>query len=83
MGKAARAVALSYDLRTIKKGLYMIKRAILNACGAWFCGLCVGLALCFYDYAGRVYFALDFVPNAIILAGMFAAIAWVSAFWEN
>jgi hypothetical protein len=61
----------------------MIKKAIMNTIGAGLFGFILGLALCFYDYAGRVYFAPDFVPNAVILGGIFAAVAWVSAFWEN
>lgn len=61
----------------------MIKRAICAALGAGLFGFILGLALCFYDYAGRVYFAADFVPNAVILGGIFAAVAWLAAFWEN
>lgn len=55
----------------------------MNTIGAGLFGFILGLALCFYDYAGRVYFAPDFVPHAVILGGIFAAVAWVGAFWEN
>ena len=61
----------------------MIKKAILNAIGAGLFGFALGLLLCFYDQGGQIYFALDFVPNAIILAGIFAIIAWVGSFWEK
>lgn len=66
-----------------KRGFTMIKRAFCAALGAGFFGFILGLALCFYDHAGRVYFAPDFVPHAVILGGIFAAVAWVGAFWEN
>ena len=61
----------------------MIKKAILNTIGAGLFGFILGLILCFYDYQGHIYFALDFVPNAVILGGIFAAVAWLAAFWEN
>lgn len=61
----------------------MIKKAIFNTIGAGLFGFILGLALCFYDYAGRVYFAADFMPNAAILGGIFAAVAWVAAFWDD
>lgn len=61
----------------------MIKKAIMNTIGAGLFGFILGLALCFYDYQGKIYFALDYAPNAVFLGGIFAAVAWLAAFWEN
>lgn len=61
----------------------MIKNAIINTLAAWFCGCCIGLLLCFYDYNGQIYFAVDFVPNAIIFGGICAVVAWVYSICGN
>ena len=61
----------------------MIKKAIFNAIGAGLFGFALGLLLCFYDQGGRIYFAIDFIPNAAIFGALFGFAALLAFFWEK